>query len=255
MKQAIILWAAAAIIAFIAGYTQNTTSSYYPINGTVDISSGEISYSFDKIFRGKGSYQVLVVGDFTNQTSMLMWKDENNSSKWNNIPLRNSNNELIGEIPQHQPMSKVEYRVRLNDNGKFILLPQTQNITMQFLGNVPSQIMQFYFITLFAGILLSIRTSLEIFTERPRIKMYTIFTLISFFSFTLIFSTVKRGCELGLIGGTKIAPLNELFSSGPVLLLSAWILALILVFNSKKSKFWAVIAGIATLIIFFFGRF
>ena len=255
MKQSIILWLAAAILTFIIGYTQNTTSPKYPINGTIDISSGEISYSFDKIFREKNNYQVLVVGDLANQTGQLMWKDMTDSSNWNYVPLKKSNHELIGDIPHHEPLSQIEYRVRLNDNGKIILLPQTQNVYMQFLGNVPPQIMQFYFITLFGGILLGLRTSLEIFSERPRIKMYAIFTLISFFSFTLIFSTVKRGCELGIIGGTKIVPISDLFLSGPVLLFSTWIIGLILIFNTKRSKYWAVAASVATIIIFFFGRF
>ncbi len=255
MKQAIILWLTSIIITFIIGYIQSTTSKNYPINGTVDISSGQISYSFDKIFHGKNNYKVLIVGDFKNQTGDLMWRDKVDTSRWNSVPLKFSDHKLIGEIPNHPPLSKVEFRIRLNDNGRTILLPKMQNAEIQFLGNVPPQIMQFYFITLFAGILLSIRTSLEIFSARPRIKMYTIFTLISFFSFTLMFSTVKKGCELGIIGGTKIVPPNEFFSNGPVMLLSVWILALILVFNSRKAKYFAVIASILTIIIFFVGNF
>ncbi len=255
MKQSIILWLASAILTFIIGYTQTTTSSNYPINGTIDISSGQASYSFDKIFRGKNGYKVLVVGDITNQTGELFWKDKTDSSKWNSVPLKFSDHQLGGIIPSHQPTSIVEYRVKLNDNRKTILLPKTQNVVIQYLGNVPQQIMQFYFITLFSGLLLSIRTSLEIFSSRPGIKMYTIFTLISFFSFTLIFSTVKKGCELGIIGGTKIVQPNELFSSGPVMLLAAWILALILIFNTKKEKLFAVLFSLLTMIIFFAGKF
>ncbi len=255
MKQAIILWISAAIITFIAGYTQSTTSPNYPINGTVDLSSGEISYSFDKIFRGKSDYQVLVIGDFTNQTGVLEWKNQSDTSAWNIVQLKSSKNKLSGIIAHHQTLSKVEYRVRLNDNGKILQLPQSKNATIQFLGNVPPQIMQFYYITLFVGILLGLRSGLEIFRERPRIKMYTIFTLISFFSFTLVFSTVKKGCELGAIGGTKIVQLQELFPSAPVLLFATWIATMILVFNTKKPKVWVVLSSVATIIIFLAGKF
>lgn len=109
--------------------------------------------------------------------------------------------------------------------------------------------------TLFAGILLAIRTGLEIFRDKPRIKMYTIFTLISFFSFTLVFSTVKKGCELGIIGGTRAASMQDLFPSAPVLLFAAWIAALILIFNTRRSKMWAVVSSLITVIIFFAGKF
>ncbi len=255
MKHSIILWVASAIIIFIAGYTQRTTSSSYPVNGTVDLSSGEASYSFDKVFHGKGDYQVLVVGDFAGQNGVLEWREDADSSAWNLVQLESSKNELIGTIPHHQPLAKVFYRIKLNDNGKTIVLPKTSDVILQFLGFVPQQIMQFYFITLFAGLLLAVRTSLETFSDHPRIKMYTIFTLISFFSFTLIFSSVKKSCELGIIGKTKVPSLSQLFPSGPVLLFILWIVVLIFVFNFKKAKAWAMAGSILTLLIFLIGKF
>jgi hypothetical protein len=162
---------------------------------------------------------------------------------------------LYAEIPAHPPLSIVEYRVILNDQGKTYYVPKTEIAHIEFLGHVPSQIMMFYYITLFAGILLGIRTGLEVFKDKPKIKMYTIFTLISFFTFTLIFNTVKKGCELGAIGGTKIIPISDLFSSGPVLLFILWIAALILIFNTKKYKVWAALSALGTILIFLLGNF
>ena len=162
---------------------------------------------------------------------------------------------LYAYIPAQPPLSRVQYRVELTDSGKTYLFPVENNLTMEFLGHVPSQISMFYFITLFAGLLLAVRTGFEVFREPPRLRLYTLFTVISFFCFTLVFSTVKKGCELGIIGGTKIAPITDIFSTGPVLLFALWILAMIIIFNLKKTRIWAVVAAVGTIVIFLLGRF
>ncbi len=254
MKQSIILWIAALIISFSAGYIQSTLSPDYPANGTVSMDSGDVSYSFEKVYRGKGDFKVWVVSDFTGLKGILEWKNVD-SSNWNKVDMQPSGEAIAARIPAHPPLSRVEYRALLSDNGRIYPVPNNGAVRLQFLGHVPSQLMMFYYITLFAGLLLGVRAGLEGFKDKPRIKLYTIFTLISFFSFTLIFSTVKKGCELGIIGGTKVAPINELFSSGPVLLFTLWIAALILIFNTQKQKLWALSASALTVIIFLAGKF
>jgi len=255
LKQSLILWLAAVIIIFLAGYSRNTTSSEYPVNGTITLSLSEISFSFDKVFRGKGDYTVWLAGESKGLSGDLVWRDIADTASWKTVKLTYANDILSGTIPHHSPYSKVEYKVKLYDNGKTVLVPQTSSVTLLFMGAVPSQIMMFYYITLFAGLILAVRTSLEIFSGAPKIKMYTIFTLISFFSFAWIFSPVKKGCEIGMIGGTRIAPVNELFSSGSVLLFVLWVAALILVFNTKKPKVWTIASSVLTLVIYLFGKF
>lgn len=256
MKQSVILWIAAGIITLLVGYAQRISSPIYPINGTIKLENGyEASFSFDKVFHGKEDYPVLVASDKKNLSGVLEWRVKSDSVKWQTIQLNNNDGALTAAIPHQKTLSIVEYRVILNDGNKKVLVPQTVNATLQFLGFVPPEISQFYYITLFAGIILALRTGLEIFRDKPKIKMYTIFTLISFFSFTLVFSTVKIGCELGVIGGTRIAPLQDLFPGAPVLLFAVWIAALILVFNSRKFKMWAIVSSIATVVIFLAAKF
>jgi hypothetical protein len=255
LKQTLILWTAAVIIIFLAGYTKNTTSSDYPVNGTINLTYTEISFSFDKVYRGKGDYTVWLAGESKGLNGELEWRNKLDTAAWQSVKLTSANGILSGNIPHHSPQSMVEYRVKLYDNGKTVLVPEYSNVTLTFMGAVPSQIMMFYYITLFAGLLLALRTGLEIFRETPKIKMYTIFTLISFFSFAWIFSPVKKGCEIGMIGGTRIAPVSQLFSAGSLLLFFLWVAALILVFNTKKPKVWVVASSLITLIIYLFGKF
>ncbi len=255
LKQSLILWTASIIIIFLAGYTERTNSPGYPVNGTINLNYSEISYSFDTVFRGKSDYTVWLAAESGSLEGDLEWRDKHDTASWKIINLTRANDILSASIPHHSPTAKVEYHVKLYDKGNTITIPRDSNVTLLFLGLVPSQIMMFYFITLFAGLILAVRTCLEIFKENSKIKMYTIFTLISFFSFTWIFSPVKKGCEIGMIGGTKIAPVNELFSSGSLLLFVIWAAALILVFNTRKPKVWMPVFSVLTLAVFLFGKF
>lgn len=267
MKQSLILWIAALIITFIAGYTKNLTSIDYPVNGTMDLSSAEISFSLDKIYRGIGDYNV-DIADAKGLKGELLWRNKPDTTssgailstpfeanRWLTVELKTSGNSLTGAIPHHPPLSEVVYRIIINDKGNTVLIPQNSYIILRFLGFVPSELLMFYYITLFAGLLLALRTGLEIFKDPSRIKMFTIFTLISFFSFTWIFSPVKKACELGIIGGTKTASPAELFSTASIFLFVLWIIGLILVFNIKRPKIWLAGCSAITLVIFLFGKF
>lgn len=254
MKQSVILWIATIVIIFLVGYTQRVKSPGYPVNGSIDMVTGTASFSFDRIYNGKKDYKVWLADNALNPEGVLQWKDVKDTA-WHYEKMKKDSGIIYAYIPAHPVLSKVEYKVQLSDTGKTFYAPVENSVTMQFLGRVPSQISMFYYITLFAGLLLGVRTGFEVFREKPRLRLYTLFTVISFFSFTLIFSTVRKGCELGIIGGTKIAPITDIFSSGPVLLFVWWILFMILIFNLKKPRIWTVLASVGTIIIFLLGKF
>lgn len=255
MKQNFIIWIASAFITFVFVYIQNITSPEHPINGKVNFAGGQVLYSLDKVYRSEKGYTVFIKSNVKNMKANLEWKEADSNSQWNSTPLNIFGKNLSAVIPPHPPLSIIKYKIILSADGKIVSLPQVGSFNIKFLGKVPSQISMLYFITLFSGILLAIRTGLEVFRNKPRLKMYTIFTVIAFFSFTLIFSTVKKGCEFGIIGKTRIVPISDLFPSGAVLLLLLWIVAMILIFNLKRKKIFAVTASIVTILIFVLGRF
>jgi peptidoglycan/LPS O-acetylase OafA/YrhL len=129
------------------------------------------------------------------------------------------------------------------------LIPTTEKEEILFLGAVPASISIHYYLTLFLGILLSIRAGLETFNEKPRLRLYSIFTLISFISCALIFAPVKKAYELGAIN-KSIPPIAELFAGWLILLVIIWILNLIQVSYTKSAKIWMVVFSILTILIF-----
>ena len=161
---------------------------------------------------------------------------------------------LESYIPPHPPLEKVEYKVKLDYGGKTYFIPDNKGTEIEFLGKVPRQISMFFYITLYVGLLLAVRAGLEIFNDKPRIKMYTLFTVMDIFAFSLMFSSVRRSAELNAIGN-NVVPIGAIFSIPALLLLVLWIAVMVLVFTTKKPKVWAMTGAVATLILFFAGSF
>jgi hypothetical protein len=250
MKNTIILWASAAILTFLAGFIQNRTSGEYPISGTIGIDGKKVSYLLKKVHREKGNYSVILRTDKKNLAGILKWKTLDQSVQWQTDTMSYSDGKLSGMIPSQNAQTEVEYRIYLQHNEKEFLIPSNGYHTVKFLGAVPLSITIHYYLTLFAGLLLAFRGGLEIFNIKPRLRLYSIFSLISFFSCALIFAPVQKTYELGAIG-KYIPPFENIFEIWLIVIVIVWIMNLILISKIKSSKPSIIVSLIITLILFF----
>lgn len=249
MKQSIILWMSAGVLTFLAGFLQIRTSPNYPISGTFGIEGKKVSYHLDKVQRSNNAFKILIQTDVENIKGTVAWRLSNSSDIWTVDSLQYNNNTLISYIPQQNPLTKVEYQIKLLHNSKEYFIPTTETQKVLFLGQVPKTISFHYYLTLFIGLLLALKTGLEYFNHKPRIRLFSIFTLISFFSCALIFAPVKKAYEMGIIG-ESVPSLNEIFQIWLLILVVLWIAELIVVSYSKHKKNYALISSIITLFFF-----
>ncbi len=254
MKQSIILWTAAAIITFVAGFLQSRLSSDYPISGSFGIEGKEIGYKLDKSYYGNDDYKFLLKSEIDSLQGKVYWKSEN-SREWYSSELKDSAGIITGRIPHGSPLSTAEYYIMVNyKNKSYNIPPNNKPVTLSFYGKIPASINFYYFITLLGAILLAVRTGLEYFKVPGKLKKIEIFTLIFVISNVFVFNPVRITYMLGSVGKT-IIPLTAMFPLSSILLLATWILATILIFNTKNFRIWAPAAAIITLIIFETGKF
>ena len=254
MKQSLILWISAAMITFLAGYIQNRTSSTYPVSGTIGIDGQRVSYHFKKICNNKDDYFIMIRSDVENLKGVLKWRVMDEKQAWQIDTLKISEGNLLAKIPKQPALTEVEYTIKLIHDNKEYFLPKKKINKIKFLGAVPSTINIHFYLTLFIGLLLALRAGLEIFNEKPRLRLYSIFTLISFFSCAMIFAPVKKAYEMGAIGKT-VPPIDQLFEIWLIALLIIWILNLILVSYSRIPKNWVLVVSILTILLFYSQNF
>jgi len=254
MKQSLILWISSAIITFLVGYIQNRTSPAYPISGTIGIDGRKVSYHFQKSCSNKVDYLIMIRSDVENLKGVIKWRALDKKQAWQIDTLKISEGNLLAKIPKQPALTEIEYLVKLYHKNTEYFLSKNRIEKLKFLGPVPLTIDIHYYLTLFIGLLLAIRAGLEFFNEKPRLRLYSIFTLISFFSCAMIFAPVKKAYEMGAIGKT-VPPIDQLFEIWLIALLIIWILNLILVSYSRIPKNWVLVVSILTLLLFFFQNF
>jgi hypothetical protein len=263
MKQNLILWLGTIIIVFLAGYMNSTTGPYYPVSGTIGLDGQPVTFKFDKIYRGNDGYVVNISTDVKNINASLIWRivSENNninivhavrvknSANWQKTQMNYSGNILTGKLPAGKPGEKISCRVELNYNGKQYYLPVDKPVTIELWGKVNSGILQIYYFLLFGGLILAVRTGLEVFKDKPKIGIYTVFTVIFFFLYSFCLVPLVKTYELNAINHS-VPSVSQLLSLQSVSLLILWIVGMAAIFNFKKNRFIPLIISVLTLIIF-----
>jgi hypothetical protein len=247
MKKKFILWSGAILITFLAGYLHSVSDKYYPVTGTIGIEGEKTSFKFDKVHREDGSYKILVRTEKKGVSGEVLWR-RLEAEEWKRLPLINEGTNLYALIPDMEAEAEILYKVVLNYNEKKYSLPGP--VKLIYYGKVHPIVNFLFYFTLFGALLLSVRTGLEYFNPVPKVGTYTIFTTIFFFLFTIAVNPLKLSYELEAIN-QKVLPITRLFTIQSLSLLSLWILAMIIIFSSRKrSKIAALIFSILTIIIY-----
>ena len=192
--------------------------------------------------------------DTENLQGILQSKISGRNQDWKIDTLEYSNRYLSVTIPKQKALTEIEYRIILTGNNGKYFLPDNTIEKLLFFGPVPLSIDIHYYLTLFIGILLSVRAGLETFNMKARLRLYSVFTLISFFSCAMIFAPVKKAYEMGAIGN-NVPPIGKLFELWLVALVIIWIMNLVLVSYSRIPRKWVLAFSILTLIVFYSQNF
>lgn len=248
MKKTILFWILAFIITVAAGYYQRVTGPTYAVTDKILLNEKTILYSLDRSHSGESDHPVQIRTQDSSVTGMIKWKRYKTDDEWQFIEMSHLDGVLKGFLPNQPPAGKLEYQVILKDDQQEIIIP-AKPVIIRYKGDVPLYALIPHIIFIFAAMLLSNRTAFECFVDKPKLKSYTIWTVV-----------------LLLIGGMILGPIVQKFAFGEywtgfpfgtdltdnktLIAFIFWILALIAVFKSEKPKVYILIAAIIMFIIF-----
>ena len=247
MKQQLILWISSAILTFIIGYTKNVTDTNYPVTSTFGIDGQKVSYKLDKVHYGKEPYKLIILTELKDLRGrcVLRLKSENVI-----VPLSKGENNYYAEIPAQKPLEKIDYSIIIYHEDKVYEIPGKSRIKMTFYGRIPVSLSLFHFILLYSGILLTFRTTIEIFNEKKLIKKYTVITTSIFILLTAIINPLLNSYKLGAINNF-IPAITEIIEPLLIALLLIWIIGSVMIFYNKFVTVMAATLLLSTLIIYF----
>ncbi len=246
--QYIIIWISTAILTFLFGYFNSSTSQFQPVTGTTGIDGKQVSYSFPRKANISDTLRLMLISDIDTLKAITFL--DGKIPKQISFESTGKNKTLVCTIPLSKLPDTITYRVAIIKNDSLLFIPQnSSNLTTICMAKVPSQIMQAFYFTLFGGLLLSIRVGLEYFTDGKKIKKLTLFTTALFGVYGVLFVPAKNTFEMNFLNKIIAQP-NQLFELSALSYFAFWIAASIAIFKVKHQKLAALIAGIGTVIIF-----
>lgn len=247
MKEQIILWFSSLALVFLIGYIKSVTSTNYPITGTFGIEGKKVSYKLDKISFEKNYYKNLIISDINGIEAKLLII---NNGEQTELHYKKIDAGLECEIPTLKPGNKIDYKVLINYNDETFEIPKNYFVTLTFWGNIPSPVNILYFIFLYGGLLLSIRSLLEVFTKKINLKKFAVLTCTLFIVLNILISPLYLTYKLGAIN-RFVPPFSDLVNPLLLTLLTIWMIGTILIFNIKYIKTVTTIISAVTILIFF----
>ncbi|MFH1194334.1 MAG: hypothetical protein V1720_01400 [bacterium] len=248
MKKNILLWVLAFVITLGLAAYQRLTGPTHPMSGEININGEQIKYSFDRSHAGSTDHIVRLKVDPDKYAAVLCWKRFKTSDSWTEINMVEDKGELIAAMPNQPHAGKLEYFIRIYAGFEIKTIPE-QPVVIRFRGEVPTLIMIFHIITIFAAMLLSTRTGLEIFNKEPKLKSYTIWTIVTLFVGGLILGPVVQYYAFdafwtGWPFGHDLTD-NKTFAA-----FIGWVIAFFMMKKSKNPKGWIIFAALLMLVVY-----
>lgn len=249
MNKKLLFWIIALIITLGGVYYQRVTGPTYPLSGSAYLNQDEIKYRIERSHSSSSDYIISIKAEDSSILGELRWKRFKTNDEWTYEKMEFKNGKLNATLPKQPPAGKLQYQIKLRNKTNQISIPAESPLVIRFKGDVPPVILIPHIFIMFLVMLLSTRTGLEYFNEKPELKKFTFWTL-----------------GLLFIGGMILGPLTQLYAFGELwtgipfgidltdnktlIAFIGWIAAAIAIYKSKNPKRWILAAAVLLLIIY-----
>ena len=248
MKKFVLFWLLALAITLAAAYYQRLTGPTYPIENKFNFNGKYFNYKFDRSHGGNSNHLVSVEVQDEMIKGILQWKRFKTNDEWNFVQMQKEDEKLLAYLPNQPPAGKLEYQVILSGGETEKIVP-AEPVVIRFKGDVPPLVLIPHIIFIFAAMLLSNRTALECFVEKPKLKKYTVWTFILLLLGGMILGPIVQKYAFGEYW-TGFPFGTDLTDNKTLIAFIGWIAALVAVFKSEKPKWYILVAAIIMFIIF-----
>jgi len=249
MKTALI-WTIAVVITLSSAVYQRRTGPTYEIRGDFDLAGETIPYRMERTWEGDTDQQVSVEVPSEAYTGVVEWKRNKVEEAWTPVAMVFSEGMLVGHLPNQPPAGKLDYTVTITAGGEeYTISNKERAIVTRFKGVVPTWVLLPHVLFMFVGMLFSTRTGLEAIFKRDNLKRLIITTFTLLFLGGMILGPVVQKLAFGALW-TGIPWGWDLTDNKTLLFMIAWGWALWAVLKGKNARGPALIASIATMLVY-----
>jgi hypothetical protein len=247
MKNKIILWLSSIVIVFVASYLKTIFSDNYPVSGTIGIDGLKLTYKLDK--EGFGDkHKLLLRSDKKDVTaSAIIQKDSLIKFDFYDDGIF-----LITELDRKITGKEFSYYIVITNQNKDYRVPTVGEINFIFYGRISKMLSGMYYLFLFIGIILIVRSGLEFFNKNIMTKKLLILSGVVWLTFVMLINPLYLSYKFEYINHF-ITPIQKLFPVNHLLILILLIITVILSFNKKfQTKPVSLIFSVIAMMLYLF---
>ena len=252
MQKTWIKWLLAILITLFAAYYQRATGPTHPLRGKVQIAAQEvIKYALPRSHGGKGGQEVTLSVPDTSVHAVLHFKRFKMKEDWTLIPMQRQGNKLSATLPHQPPAGKLEYFITLKKVKNEITVPQKNTVVIRYKGYVPPYVLVPHILLMFLSMLFANYAGIEAVFKGPKIKTYTLVTLIVLFFGGMIMGPIVQKLAFGAYW-TGVPFGFDLTDNKTLIAFVFWLLAWWRVAKSgpEKGRWWVILAAVVMLAVF-----
>ncbi len=243
------LWLLSLIITLSSAYYQRATGPTHPLLGKIKIENKVFKYKLPRTHGGNDAQAVSIIMPKKSISGFLVWKRYKTNDNWNYDSLKRSGDTLTAFLPGQPPAGKLEYYLKLEDNGNEYIIPEENIVVIRFKGKVPTGILIPHILAMFLVMLFSTRAGLEIISRSGKVKAYVYWTLGFLIIGGFIFGPLVQKFAFGeLWAGIPFG--WDLTDNKTLISLVGWLIVLWAFRKTKYPERWALFGAIITFVIF-----
>ena len=248
MKKNALFWLLAFVLTLILAVYQRLSGPTYPIRGSETVAGKTARYKFNRSWT---SYRPLPVSVFLAEDGLELRlhhrrfpfsADEN----WTVVAMKKKDGMFQAEVPGQPAAGKVAYKVEATAKGKHAWLNRGQPVVARFKGEVPTVLLIFHVLFMFAAMLLAFRTGLEALRRDGRWQKLVLWTLaVTFFGGLILGPLVQKYAFGAFWTGFPLG--GDLTDSKTLFAVLFWLAAF---FLRKKSRWWPLAATVLMVTVY-----
>jgi len=243
-----LIWIFAFIFTvLIAGYQRRTGPSY-PMDVKKEIGQKIIKAELIRTYDGQDDAKVILKIADTSIRGEVQFRRFKSYDNWTTAPMVRKGDSLIASLPHQDIAGKVMYRITLVKGNEQVLLNEDQAV-LRYKGHVPMYILIPHILIIFLAMLFSTITGLEAITKGKNTYLYTWITIITLVIGGLILGPIVQKFSFDVYwAGWPFG--HDLTDNKSIVAFLFWVIALIVQYKNRETKFWPILASIVLLVVF-----
>lgn len=254
--KSVLWWVFAVVFTVLMARYQKMTGPTYPVSGKVTLNNTTYKYSLIRSAENEKDAEIALNIPDTAVHGTITYKRFKSNDSLSIVPLTRKNDTLYFMMPKQPAAGKMMYEINLQRGTEQVKLNAKNDefVVMRFKGHVPLYILIPHILAMFLGLLFSTRTAIEALINGARTYKLALWTLGFLVVGGLILGPIVQEYAFGAYwtGWPMKGILNfgDMTDNKTLLMVLAWVFAVIKLRKDPKNKVWPVVAAVMVLVVY-----